>query len=314
MRKRAWVLGVLLVVSLVGLGAQARKVVAYTAHEDDIIAGMVPRFKADTGITLEFVKLASGDVIKRVVAEANNPQCDVIWSIGGEQLEASNNVLEGYVPKDWDKIDPVFKVGTNWLPYTGIMNVLIVNTKLVPESQMPKKWADLLDKKWKGKISSATPDKSGSSYMQLNNVLLAFKDRGWDTYRGIAANFFISVELRRGAEVRERRRGGHRHHPRGQRVPLCAGRRPGQDRLPRGGRDRGARRDRARQGRSAPGRRKDLYRLVPVEGARRTFSWTRCCAGPCASTARALRGFPRSARSRPFRMTLARPPGTKTCT
>jgi iron(III) transport system substrate-binding protein len=28
--------------------------------------------------------------------------------------------------------------------------------------------------------------------MQLNNVLLAFKDKGWDTYKGIAANFFVS--------------------------------------------------------------------------------------------------------------------------
>ncbi len=193
MRKFALVPAVLLVFSIAGAGAQARKVVAYTAHEDNIIAGMVPRFKAETGITLDFVKLPSGDVIKRVVAEAANPQCDVIWSIGGEQLEASNQVLEKYVPKEWDKIDPVFKVGTNWLPYTGIMNVLIVNTKLLPAGQIPTRWADLTDKKWKGKVVSAMPDKSGSSYMQLNNVLLAFPDRGWDMYKAIVANFFVSA-------------------------------------------------------------------------------------------------------------------------
>ena len=72
---------------------------AYTAHEDNIIASMVPRFKAETGMDLEFVKLGSGDVIKRVVAEAGNPQADVIWSIGGEQLEANAAVLEKYVPR-----------------------------------------------------------------------------------------------------------------------------------------------------------------------------------------------------------------------
>jgi len=192
MRKLALVLLLLCAAGLVMLGAQAR-VVAYTAHEEDIIAGMVPLCKAETGMVLEFVKLASGDVIKRVVAEAANPQCDVIWSIGGEQLEANSGVLEKYVPKDWDKIDPVFKVGTNWLPYTGIMNVLIVNTQLVPAGRMPKGWADLTDPWWKGKVSSATPDKSGSAYMQLSNVLLAFKDKGWDVYKEIVTNFFVAT-------------------------------------------------------------------------------------------------------------------------
>ena len=193
MKKLVLILTVFLLFSLAMAGAQAKKVVAYTAHEDNIIAGMVPRFKAETGYDLEFVKLGSGDVTKRVKAEAGNPQCDVIWSIGGEQLEADSALLEKYIPKEWSKIDPVFKVGTNWLPYTGIMNVFIVNTNLLTPAETPKGWADLMDPKWKGKICSATPDKSGSAYMQMNNVFLAFKDKGWDIYTPIVANFFIST-------------------------------------------------------------------------------------------------------------------------
>jgi len=191
-RRHAWMIfiSMFVVFALATAGAQAKKVVAYTAHEDNIVASMVPRFKAETGYDLEFVKLASGDVIKRVKAEAGNPQCDVIWSIGGEQLEADSDLLAKYVPKEWDKIAPVFKVGTNWLPYTGIMNVLIVNTKLVSNAETPKSWADLTNPKWKGKICSATPDKSGSAYMQMNNVFLAFKDKGWDMYKPILANFY----------------------------------------------------------------------------------------------------------------------------
>jgi iron(III) transport system substrate-binding protein len=193
MKKTTVLILILLVAGIAVAGAQAKKVVAYTAHEDNIISEMVPLFQKETGYTLEFVKLASGDVIKRVKAEAANPQCDVIWSIGGEQLEADSALLEKYVPKEWSKIDPVFKVGTNWLPYTGIMNVFIVNTKLVSDAQTPKKWTDLTDPKWKGKVCSATPDKSGSAYMQLNNVLLAYKDTGWDVYKKLLTNFFISA-------------------------------------------------------------------------------------------------------------------------
>lgn len=193
MRKLSVIVAVLLLAGIALAGAQEKKVVAYTAHEEDIINGMVPLFEKETGYKLEFVKLPSGDVIKRVKAEAANPQADVIWSIGGEQLEADNALLEKYQPKEWDKIDPVFKVGTNWLPYTGIMNVFIVNTKLVKEADTPKKWGDLTLAKWKGKVCSATPDKSGSAYMQLNNVLLAYKDTGWDVFKKLLANFFISA-------------------------------------------------------------------------------------------------------------------------
>ena len=58
--------------------AAPAKVVVYTAHEDSIINALAPRFEKDTGIKLEYVKLASGDVIKRAKAEAANPQADVI--------------------------------------------------------------------------------------------------------------------------------------------------------------------------------------------------------------------------------------------
>jgi iron(III) transport system substrate-binding protein len=173
--------------------AAPTKVVVYTAHEDSILNALAPRFEKDTGIKLEYVKLASGDVIKRAKAEAANPQADVIWSIGGEQLEAENAILAPYTPKEWAKIAPVFKVGTNWLPYTGIMNVFVVNTKMVAPDKMPRKWTDLADARFKKLISSARADKSGSSYMQLCNTLLVYKDKGWDVYKGIMENMVVSA-------------------------------------------------------------------------------------------------------------------------
>jgi iron(III) transport system substrate-binding protein len=173
--------------------AKPAKVVVYTAHEESIINAMVPMFEKDTGIKLEYIKLGSGDIIKRAKAEAGNPQADVIWSIGGEQLETENALLAPYTPKDWDKIADVFKVGTNWLPYTGIMNVFIVNTNMIPANLMPKTWKDLGDPRLKNLVSTARADKSGSSYMQLCNTLIVYKDAGWDVYRNILRNTVISA-------------------------------------------------------------------------------------------------------------------------
>lgn len=180
--------------AVLGAFAAPNKVVVYTAHEDSILNALAPRFEQETGIKLEYVKMGSGDIIKRAKAEAANPQADVIWSIGGEQLEAENAILAPYTPKDWDKIAKVFKVGTNWLPYTGIMNVFVVNTNMVTPDKMPKKWTDLTDARWNKLISSARADKSGSSYMQLCNTLLIYKgEKGWDVYKGIMKNMIISA-------------------------------------------------------------------------------------------------------------------------
>jgi iron(III) transport system substrate-binding protein len=187
------IFAVLFCVALLGSAWAANEVVVYTAHEESIINALVPMFEKETGIKVNYVKLGSGDVIKRAKAELGNPQADVIWSIGGEQLEAENQILQAYTPKDWDKIAPVYKVGTNWLPYTGIMNVFVVNTKMLKADQYPKKWTDLTASRFKKLISSARADKSGSSYMQLANVISIYGDKGWDVYTGIMKNMVISA-------------------------------------------------------------------------------------------------------------------------
>ena len=173
-------------------GADNQTVVLYSAHNQEIIDALVPRFEEATGIKAEVVKLGSSDVIARVRAEQGNPQADVIWSIGGEQLEANSDLLQAYEPEGWNMIDDVFKVGTNWLPYTGIVMVFIVNTDILSDADTPESWADLSDPSLRGLISSARADKSGSSYMQLATVLNIYKDDGWDVYKDILSNFVLS--------------------------------------------------------------------------------------------------------------------------
>jgi iron(III) transport system substrate-binding protein len=168
------------------------KVILYSAHKQAIIDAMIPRFEKKTGIKAEVIKAGSGDIINRANAERANPQADVIWSIGGEQLEASSDLLANYIPVGYDKIESAFKVGKNWLPYTAIVNVFVVNKNLLKPSQYPRTWKDLARADLKGRISSARADKSGSSYMQLATVLTIYGDKGWDVYKPILQNFVLS--------------------------------------------------------------------------------------------------------------------------
>lgn len=172
--------------------AQAKTVSVYTAHNTTIVNALQPKFEAESGIKIELVKAGSGDIIRRVKAEAAAPKADVIWSIGGEALEENKALFAPYAPKDAAALVPAYKASPEWLPYTGIMAVFAVNNKKLKPEEYPKSWKDLADPKWKGKISSARADSSGSAFQQLATVLLAYGDKGWDIYNGILANMILS--------------------------------------------------------------------------------------------------------------------------
>jgi iron(III) transport system substrate-binding protein len=197
MKKRTLLLGSIFTAALAfapGAAQAAGTVVVYTAHRASIVEALVPRFEKATGIKVDVVKAGSGDIIKRVKAESGAPRADVIWSIGGEELQANSALLQPYTSKDAAALSPKFKGGTNWLPYSGIVNVFIVNTKLVKPADMPKSWMDLTRPEWKGKISMARADSSGSAFMQLATVLTIYGDnaKGWGVYSKIMANTIFS--------------------------------------------------------------------------------------------------------------------------
>jgi iron(III) transport system substrate-binding protein len=68
--------------------------------------------------------------------------------------------------------------------------VILQNTKVLPEDQGPKTWADLLDPKWKGKIAFTDPANSGSAYSTVTMLVDLFGggEAGWTKIRQLLAN------------------------------------------------------------------------------------------------------------------------------
>ena len=175
-------------------GAQQR-VSVYTAHTANIVERLIPEFEKATGIKADVVKAGSGDIINRVKAEAANPKADVIWSIGAELLEANAQLLEPYQPKEAAMIADAFRTNGAWLPYTGILNVFVVNTRKLKPEEYPRTWMDLAQPRFRNQISAADADKSGSAYMQLNTFLTIYGDNaaGWDKFKTVFRNLNISA-------------------------------------------------------------------------------------------------------------------------
>ncbi|WP_188311960.1 extracellular solute-binding protein [Salinarimonas soli] len=174
-------------------GASAQgKVVLYTAHKTSLVQALAPVFERETGIKAEVIQLGSSEVSRRVRAEAKAPKADVIWSATGSLLTENADLLEPYESKEAASIDPRFKSSPAWTPYTAVIYVLLQNTRMVPDAEMPKTLTDLAAAKWKGKIASARADNSGSAFQQMMTVLTVFGDQGWTRYGEIAKNFVLT--------------------------------------------------------------------------------------------------------------------------
>ena len=77
-----------------------------------------------------------------------------------------------------------------WIGNNLHLLVILQNTKVLPEAEGPKSWADLLDPKWKGKIAFTDPANSGSAYSTVTMLVDLFGggDAGWAKVRQLLAN------------------------------------------------------------------------------------------------------------------------------
>jgi iron(III) transport system substrate-binding protein len=95
-----------------------------------------------------------------IMAESRRPRCDLFWN--NEILNTlrlkEKGLLVPFKPSRGGDLPETFKSKDNtWYGFAARARVLIVNTKLVPEAERPKKIEDLLDPKWQGKIGIAKP-------------------------------------------------------------------------------------------------------------------------------------------------------------
>jgi iron(III) transport system substrate-binding protein len=169
------------------------ELVLYSAADQGMVDLAAQAFQAKTGIKVSTVQAGSGVLLTRINAEKARPLGDVLWSVGPDTIGAMPELFEPYKLKEVDKLLPEATDKTNLLvPCSGISsNTIMYNKKLVPAADVPKKWADLLDPKWKGKIVNADPSKSSSSYQSLVTRLLAFKDKGWEFEEKLIQNVVI---------------------------------------------------------------------------------------------------------------------------
>ena len=166
-----------------GQGKPEDQVVVYSAADADMVNAMVAAFQQKyPAVKVSTVVAGTGEIIKRVEAEASRPLGDVLWSVGPESLGAKKSLLAPYESREAAAFFPGQAPADHvWTPFTVMPYIIMYNKKLVPDAEAPKAWKDVLDARWKGKVAYADATKSGSSYTLLVTWLTVFgkNDTGW---------------------------------------------------------------------------------------------------------------------------------------
>lgn len=166
------------------------------------------KFSEETNSKVEFISMSSGEVVSRVKAEKGKPMAD-LWFGGGIDafISAKNdNLLEQYAPKGVENIKEGFKDKDNYWISKGITVVgFLVNNDVAKTKgyDIPKKWSDLTDSKYKGEIVMSNPAISGSSFGAVKGLLDAKgSEEGWKYWSKFNEN--VDFYSKRGKDPQEK--------------------------------------------------------------------------------------------------------------
>lgn len=151
--------------------AQAESITVYTSYEEDELAAFLERMEEDLpDLEVNVLRLSTGDLHARILAEAGNPQHDVIWGWAVTSMvdPRIQDMLEPYEPANIDRVPERFRdPDGRWFAVTGYMGAFCVNNMVLEDKglPMPSSWEDLLDPVYEGEIVMPNPASSGTGYL-----------------------------------------------------------------------------------------------------------------------------------------------------
>jgi len=193
------IISVVMVMFLSGTAIAKDKVTVYTSLETDETVKYLEVARKDLpDLDIDIIRLSTGELGARMLAEKDNPQADCIWGWAVTNMEQfiPQGMVVPYKPKGVGKLDKRFVHSKDF--YTGIdmyIAAFCVNTKVLKEKglPMPKGWTDLLNPGFKGLIAMPNPVASGTGFLQVASILQMYgakegKEDGWEFLKKLDKN------------------------------------------------------------------------------------------------------------------------------
>ncbi len=164
-RRYTCVLIVLALVLCIGCSKQnENQVVIYTSLDQIFSEPILNEFETKTGIQVKTVYDVEASkttgLVNRLIAEKKRPKCDVFWNseVARTIVLMKKDVLEPYVSPSSIDIPTQFKDKTGyWTGFAARARILIYNTNLINENQLPNSILAFAEPKWKNKVALSYP-------------------------------------------------------------------------------------------------------------------------------------------------------------
>lgn len=166
--------------------------VVYSPNSENLMNATIPMFEEKYGVDVEVIQAGTGELIKRIQSEKEDPYADVMFGGSWSLAYDNEDLWEPYVSPNDENVLDAYKNKCGFI--TGNVldgSCLIVNTDLIGDIKV-ESYADLLNPELKGKIATADPTNSSSAFAQLTNMLLAMggyeDDAAWQYVHDLFEN------------------------------------------------------------------------------------------------------------------------------
>ena len=155
----------------VGAAKDEGKLVLYGTYPADLMKSVLDAFHADTGIAPDFLRLTSQVLFPRVTSEFASHRLEADYVDFTDPTLVRELVEKGILDKPlkvpgFDSIPvPLRDAQGRWYTLIRPVGVIGVNNAVVQQADMPHRWADLLDPKWRGKIGMPSIETGGSAFV-----------------------------------------------------------------------------------------------------------------------------------------------------
>ena len=160
------------------------KLVVYSPNSEGLMNAVIPLFEETYGVTVEVIQAGTGELVKRIQSEKDDPYADVLFGGAHSQYIANADLWEPYVSPADSTLPEAYQNKSGFTTsYVLDGSLLIVNKDLAADIKI-ESYEDLLNPALKGKIAMGDPASSSSAFAQLTNILLAKggyeSDEAWD--------------------------------------------------------------------------------------------------------------------------------------
>ncbi len=175
-----------------------QKLVVYSPNSEGLIQAVEKPFEEKYGIAVDIISAGTGECMKRIESEKNDPQGDVMYGGSYATLLGRHDLFEDYVSKNDAELIEAYRNESGYVTKNTLDGSVIVYNKTKLAEKLPgvtlTGYEDIIKygSKLKGQIVSGDPTKSSSSFAHLTNMLIDFggyeSDAAWEKVKEVFKN------------------------------------------------------------------------------------------------------------------------------